>query len=401
MKLLIRIYILAFLLIIISFSFAEGIDNNLLTITKGNNIFGLDLYQILTAKEDGNIFISPYSISSALAMTYAGANGNTKKQMAEVLYFNLPDNELHSAFSKLNSIFNAPKNDFQLAIANSLWGQINYPFREDFIELVKKYYSAGFNLVDFVNDLNREKARNEINKWVEDRTNQKIKELIQKGDLTSLTRLVLVNAIYFKGKWKYTFNKKETKEIPFFVDEKRTSKVPMMHQVNDFNYYEDKDLQAIELPYSGDELSMIVILPKERTLSKLEKNLNYTLLDKISTNMAKEKIEVYFPKFKIEKRYILNEPLIKLGMSDAFDDMLADFSGMTGSRDLYISKVIHQSFIEVNEEGTEAAAATAVIMSGKSISLGPKIFKADHPFLFFIIHKPTNTILFMGRFIEP
>lgn len=261
--------------------------------------------------------------------------------------------------------------------------------------------SAGFNLVDFVNDLNREKARNEINKWVEDRTNQKIKELIQKGDLTSLTRLVLVNAIYFKGKWKYTFNKKETKEIPFFVDEKRTSKVPMMHQVNDFNYYEDKDLQAIELPYSGDELSMIVILPKERTLSKLEKNLNYTLLDKISTNMAKEKIEVYFPKFKIEKRYILNEPLIKLGMSDAFDDMLADFSGMTGSRDLYISKVIHQSFIEVNEEGTEAAAATAVIMSGKSISLGPKIFKADHPFLFFIIHKPTNTILFMGRFIEP
>ncbi|MEN3012053.1 MAG: serpin family protein [Dictyoglomus thermophilum] len=401
MKLLIRIYILAFLLTIISFSFAESIDDNLLTIAKGNNIFGLDLYQVLTVKEDGNIFISPYSISSALAMTYAGANGNTKKQMAEVLYFNLPDNELHYAFSKLNSIFNTPKPDFQLAIANSLWGQINYPFREDFIELIKKYYSAGFNLVDFVNDLNREKARNEINKWVEDRTNQKIKELIQKGDLTSLTRLVLVNAIYFKGKWKYTFNKEETKEMPFFIDEKRTSKVPMMHQVNEFNYYEDKDLQAIELPYSGDELSMIVILPKERTLSKFEKNLNYTLLDKINTNLKKEEIEIYFPKFKIEKRYILNEPLIKLGMSDAFDDMLADFSTMTGSRDLYISKVIHQSFIEVNEEGTEAAAATAVIMSGKSISLGPKIFKADHPFLFFIIHKPTNTILFMGRFIEP
>ena len=289
MKLLIRIYILVFLLIIISFSFAESIDNNLLTIAKGNNIFGLNLYQVLIAKEDGNIFISPYSISSALAMTYAGAEGNTKKQMAEVLYFNLPNNELHYAFSKMNSILNTPKPDFQLAIANSLWGQINYPFRQDFIELVKKYYSAGFNLVDFVNDLNREKARNEINKWVEDRTNQKIKELIQKGDLTSLTRLVLVNAIYFKGKWKYTFNKEETKEMPFFIDEKRTLKVSMMHQVNEFNYYEDKDLQAIELPYSGDELSMIVILPKERTLSKVEKNLNYTLLDKINTNMTKEK----------------------------------------------------------------------------------------------------------------
>jgi len=340
-------------------------------------------------------------MDSALAMTYAGASGNTKKQMSEVLYFNLPDDELHFAFSKLNSILNTPKSDFQLAIANSLWGQINYPFQEDFLDLVKKYYSAGFNLVDFVDEINREKARNEINKWVEDRTNQKIRELIHKEDLNPMTRLVLVNAIYFKGKWKYTFNKEETREMPFFLNENKTLKVSMMHQINEFNYYEDKNLQAIELPYSGNELSMVVILPKERNLSKIEKNLTYDMLNSISRSMEKEKVDLYIPRFKIEKRYILNEALMKLGMTDAFIDMLADFSGMTGDKDLYISKVIHQSFIEVNEEGTEAAAATAVIMSGKSIGLGPKVFKADHPFLFFIIHKPTNTILFMGRFIEP
>lgn len=392
-----------FLLIFLTFSFifAENSDKALLTIAKGNNLFGFKLYQILTINEKGNIFISPYSISSALAMTYAGARGNTKKQMSKVLHFNLPDDELHFAFSKLNSIFNTPKSDFQLAIANSLWGQINYPFQEDFLYLVKKYYSAGFNLVDFVDEVNREKVRNEINKWVEDRTNKKIRELIHKEDLNSLTRLVLVNAIYFKGKWKYTFDKDETKELPFFLNENKTSKVFMMHQINEFNYYEDQDLQAIELPYSGNELSMMIILPRDKNLSKIEKNLNYDMLDNISRSMEKEKVDLYLPKFKIEERYILNEALIKLGMTDAFSDMLADFSGMTGDRDLYISKVIHQSFIEVNEEGTEAAAATAVIMSGKGIGLGPKVFKADHPFLFFIIHKTTNTILFMGRFIEP
>ncbi|MGB9787481.1 MAG: serpin family protein [Dictyoglomus turgidum] len=395
-----KIFVLLILLIF-SFALAENVDKNLLTIAKGNNLFGLNLYQKLTIKEGGNIFISPYSISSALAMTYAGASGNTKKQMSEVLYFNLPDDELHFAFSKLNSILNTPKSDFQLAIANSLWGQINYPFQEDFLDLVKKYYSAGFNLVDFVDEINREKARNEINKWVEDRTNQKIRELIHKEDLNPMTRLVLVNAIYFKGKWKYTFNKEETREMPFFLNENKTLKVSMMHQINEFNYYEDKNLQAIELPYSGNELSMVVILPKERNLSKIEKNLTYDMLNSISRSMEKEKVDLYIPRFKIEKRYILNEALMKLGMTDAFIDMLADFSGMTEDKDLYISKVIHQSFIEVNEEGTEAAAATAVIMSGKSIGLGPKVFKADHPFLFFIIHKPTNTILFMGRFIEP
>jgi len=377
-------------------------DNNTAIISASNNAFGIDLYKKLITEERGNIFISPYSISSALAMTYAGARGNTEKQMAKVLYFNLPQEDIHKAFSSLNAYFNRPNKSYQLAIANSLWGQANYPFQKEFINLLNKYYEAGFNEVDFVNEENREKARLTINKWVEDKTNNKIKELIHPEDISALTRLILVNAIYFKGKWQNQFDTKETRDMPFNLENKKKVNVPMMHQEGKFNYTEDEKVQVLELPYSENELSMVIFLPKESiSLSDFEKELSIERVNKLLSNLSQEKVDVYIPKFKMEKRYILNKMLIDLGMSDAFDMMLADFSGMTGSKDLYISKVIHQSFIEVNEEGTEAAAATAVIMSGKSIAPMIIEFKADRPFLFIIRDIKTNTILFIGRFVEP
>jgi serpin B len=377
-------------------------DNNTAIISASNNAFGIDLYKKLITEERGNIFISPYSISSALAMTYAGARGNTEKQMAKVLYFNLPQEDIHKAFSSLNAYFNRPNKSYQLAIANSLWGQANYPFQKEFINLLNKYYEAGFNEVDFVNEENREKARLTINKWVEDKTNNKIKELIHPEDISALTRLILVNAIYFKGKWQNQFDTKETRDMPFNLENKKKVNVPMMHQEGKFNYTEDEKVQVLELPYSENELSMVIFLPKESiSLSDFEKELSIERVNKLLSNLSQEKVDVYIPKFKMEKRYILNKMLIDLGMSDAFDMMLADFSGMTGSKDLYISKVIHQSFIEVNEEGTEAAAATAVIMSGKSIAPMIIEFKADRPFLFIIRDIKTNTILFTGRFVEP
>ncbi len=397
-----RRFIVFSILFLLILSFSLSMDNNTAIISASNNAFGIDLYKKIITEEKGNIFISPYSISSALAMTYAGARGNTEKQMAKVLYFNIPQEDLHKAFSSLNSYFNRPNKSYQLAIANSLWGQTNYPFQKEFISLLNKYYEAGFNEVDFVNEENREKARLTINKWVEDKTNNKIKNLIHPEDISALTRLILVNAIYFKGKWQNQFDPQETRDMPFNLENQKKISVPMMHQEGRFNYTEDDEVQVLELPYSENEVSMIIFLPKEGiSLSDFEKEISVERINKLLSNLTQEKVDVYIPKFKMEKRYILNKPLIDLGMKDAFDMSLADFSGMTGSKDLYISKVIHQSFIEVNEEGTEAAAATAVIMSGKAIAPMIIEFKADRPFLFIIRDIKTNTILFMGRFVEP
>ncbi len=390
-----------FFLLLLSLLIANSRDKNIEILASGNNSFAIDLYKQL-AKNEGNSFFSPYSISSALAMTYAGARDNTEKKMAEVLHFTLSQDLLHSTFAKLNSIFNKPDKNYQLAVANSLWGQRGYPFRKEFLDLLNKYYEAGFNEVNFVDAGEREKARETINKWVEDKTNNKIRNLILREEINSMTRLVLVNAIYFKGNWQNTFDSKETKEMPFYVSETKKVNIPMMYQEGKFNYGEDEKLQVLELPYSRNEISMIILLPKKGiNLSEIEKDLSIEKLNFLFSKLSSQRVDVYIPKYKLEKRFILNKPLMSLGMRDAFDDMLADFSGMTGSRDLYISMVIHQSFIEVNEEGTEAAAATAVIMSGKSIALQPILFKADRPFIFLIHHIQTNTILFMGRLVEP
>jgi len=375
-------------------------NDNVKVLADGNNLFAFDLYKVLARKE-GNILVSPYSISSALAMTYAGARGNTKLEMKKVLHFNLEDENLHKTFSEINNLFNAPNKNYQLAIANSLWGQIDYPFKKDFVDLIKENYGAGFYEVDFINEENREKTRLRINKWVEDNTNNKIKDLILPDDLTYLTRLVLVNALYFKGNWEYKFDPKETNPMDFYLSKDKKLTVPMMHQKNKFNYTENDDIQVLELPYAGGDLSMLIILPKkEKSLEVAEKYLSLEEINKLISNLGENYLDVYIPRFKTEKRYLLNEPLKDLGMIDPFDRNLADFSGITGNKDLAISKVIHKTYIEVNEEGTEASAATAVILELKAV-YKPIVFKADRPFIFLIRDRRTGIILFIGRIVNP
>jgi serpin B len=376
------------------------VEGNLQTVVKGNNDFAFDLYQELKNAE-GNLFFSPYSISTALAMTYAGARGQTEKEMAKVLHFSLKQEPLHSSFSKLQSYLNAIQNKghIKLSIANSLWAQKGYYFLDTFLELNKKYYGAGLNFVDFAT--NTEAARKTINLWVEDKTQKKIKELIKPSMINPLTTLVLCNAIYFKGDWLSKFDEKRTVDADFYISPNKTIKVPMMNQKSKFKFKDFNDFSAIELPYEGNDLSMIIFLPKEidglRELEKKLTNDNVRIwIDKLS-NSYKSKILVSLPKFKTTSEFELANVLIKMGMPHAFRD--ADFSGMTGKKDLFISKVIHKAFVNVNEEGTEAAAATAVVaLRGISKTL---LFRADHPFVFLIRENKTGSILFLGRIIDP
>ena len=370
-------------------------------IVKLTNAFAFDLYKKLVQEESNisNTFFSPLSISYALAMTYAGARGNTEKQMANVLHFTLPDEKLHLAFSQLLQTLTAkPKDAYKLRIANALWGQKDYHFLKEFKALIDRFYHGGFHEVDFMR--RTEDARKKINRWIEQETEEKIKDLIARGDIDSLTRLVLTNAIYFKGDWASQFKKSDTRVMPFHVTTTTSVDVPMMYQDGRFPYFMDKDLQMLELPYSGDDLSMIVVLPdSNRVLKELENRLSVEKFASWLSRLREQEVKVYLPKFKLETKYYLAKVLAEMGMPDAFS-LKADFSGMTGDRELYISKVIHQAYVNVDEEGTEATAATAVVMRLKSIRL-MTIFKADHPFMFFIVHKATGSILFMGRVVNP
>jgi len=387
----------------------DDINSAISTVTAGNNEFALELYAQLrddpeALGQDGNMFFSPYSISTALAMTYAGAGGETAKQMAEVLHFSLPSEKLHGAFGRLEKQLNAAgkKDDYQLHVANALWGQKDYKFLGEFLKVTKDNYGAGLEEVDFRRET--EKARVKINTWVEKQTKDKIKNLIPRGVLGSLTRLVLTNAIYFKGDWKSKFEEKDTKDMPFHVTKEKTKQVPMMYQKGDFRYAENDDLQVLELPYKGDDLSMIVLLPKKVDgLKKQEQSLTGENLNKWLERLHEQEVHVYLPKFKITWGvYDLKKVLRKMGMKDAFSQLRADFSPMTGAKDLYISNILHKAFVAVDEEGSEAAAATAVIMT-RTGSSGRHIptFRADHPFVFMIRDNRSDSILFMGRVTNP
>lgn len=372
-------------------------------VVEGNNCFALDLYAKLRVKK-GNLFVSPYSISTALAMTYAGAAGDTEIQMAKVLQFELPQDRLHRAMGSLVSDLNkaGEKGDFQLVVANALWAQKDYVFLKEYLDLVQTSYTAGLNHVDYAKDT--EKARQTINAWVEDKTNDKIKELIKPNILDTLTRLVLTNAIYFKGAWVSPFDKGRTRDDPFTLIDGEKIDVPMMHQTESFKYMEDERLQALELDYHGRRVSMVILLPKQPDgLPALEKAINAKTLKSRLSKLRRQRAIVAVPKFKLSYDLELSGTLVAMGMPDAFDDVKADFSKMNGRKDLYISKVIHQAFVDVNEEGTEAAAATAVAMSvgGVMMPEQEKRFVADHPFMFLIRDVRTGSILFMGRVMNP
>jgi serine protease inhibitor len=392
--------LLPFLLAIsISPAFAEEQRPDLKAAVAGNNTFALNLYSILK-KEEGNLFLSPYSISSALAMTYGGARGDTAEEMAKALHFTLGADRTHFAFSELDIAFDKiqEKGQVQLHIANSLWPQKDYPLLPEYLKLTKQYYGVSITSVDYV------KAAKEtcklINTWVEDKTKDKIKDLIRPGDLDPVTVLVLVNAIYFKGNWASQFDPKRTTKSDFSLSGNAKTQVPMMYQEGKFGYGEIEGAQLLELPYVGKELSMVIVLPKKpEGLSDVENQFTAKNLDAWLSHISEQDVNIYLPKFKVTwGTFELNKPLQALGMRMAFGSG-ADFSGMDGTRSLFIGLVLHKAFVEVNEEGTEAAAATAVVMKRSA----PRIhtFRADHPFLFLIKENVTGSILFVGRVLDP
>ncbi len=371
-------------------------------VVKGNNQFCLELYRRI-ASEKGNLFFSPSSIHTALAMTYAGARGNTAAEMAKTLHYGKGE-KFFGAYGRVVEQTKAAKDaDYQLNIANALWLQHDKPFLAPFLKLNTDHFKAGLFDVDFKRAF--APARRKINKWVEDKTQEKIKDLLPPGSLNAATRMVLTNAIYFKGDWATQFKKAATRDMDFHVSANKKIKTPMMYQTGKFGYTETPDMQALKMPYQGKDLSMVVLLPKKDAgMARFEKSLTAGNIDLwVKRLRYPRKVRVYFPRFKMEYKMKMNEVLKKMGMLLAFGGR-ADFSGMTGSQDLFISGVFHKAFVKVDEKGTEAAAATAVVMERKSMSKGPSrppVFKADRPFLFLIRHEKTGMILFLGRVTEP
>ena len=368
-------------------------------VVKANNQFAFDLYSELEKTENENIFYSPYSISAALAMTYEGAKTQTADEMKSVFHF--PEsNTLRSNFAVIYNDINKKTNAYELRTGNALWVQQDYPFLEEYMSRVEKFYGGKAANLDFVKET--EQSRQTINSFIEEQTNDKIKDLIPQGFLDSMTRLVLTNAIYFKGTWEWEFDKSDTHEQDFKITPANVVKTPIMYMKNEkakFNYADTEDLQILELPYKGEKISMLILLPKEN-LDSIEPILTAEKLEEWKSKMQETKLDaIYLPKFEFDTKYILNENLKNLGMPTAFS-MAADFSGMDGTDWLYISRVIHQAFVKVDEKGTESAAATAVVMRDKSMST-TKIFKADHPFIFLIQEKDTGNILFIGRVVNP
>ncbi|XP_049320030.1 zinc finger CCHC domain-containing protein 2 isoform X7 [Astyanax mexicanus] len=379
------------------------------SLSVANTSFALDLFKkIREGNKQGNMFYSPLSISSALAMVSLGAAGNTEAQMSETLQFNKAKVDIHIGFNQLLNELNKAGAPYSLTLANRLYGEQTYQFVEKFLGDTKQHYSAELEAVDFKS--NAEAARVKINKWVEKQTQEKITDLLAKGVVDELTRLVLVNAIYFKGSWEKKFNSNGTREVPFRLNKKDTKPVQMMNQKAKFPlaFIPDMNCQILEMPYAGKDLSMLIILPTEMAddttgLEKIEKNLTYeNLMEWTRPDMMDNvEVQVSLPRFKLEDTYDMKGLLVSMGMVDAFDRVKCDFSRMSPCDDLVLSKVVHKSFVEVNEEGTEAAAATAAIMMMRCAMLPPERFVADHPFLFFIRHNATKSILFCGRFSSP
>ena len=381
-------------------------DKNLAAVVAGNSQLALDLYSRLR-KDEGNLFFSPYSLSTALAMTYAGARGGTAEEMVKTLHFAPAGDALHPAFrgliDRVNGVGANPPRAATLVTANALWGQKGDDFLPGFLALTRENYGAGLREVDFKSD--REAARKAINDWVERQTRDKIVDLIQSSDLSKDTSLILTNAIYFKGTWSTPVPAAATRKDGVCVAPGgRKVTTPMMRQSSRLAYYDGGAFQLLEMPYTGDDLSMTVLLPKDAEgLPALESKLAPAALADWVAKASRVLVDVEFPKFKLTESFRLADVLGKMGMPSAFDADRADFSGIDGRRDMVISEVVHKAFVEVDEKGTEAAAATGVIMT-RAMAVAPQrpvVFKADHPFVFMIRERSTGSLLFLGRVVEP
>lgn len=377
-------------------------------VADSNNAFAFSLYRLLSAEslDDENIFFSPYSVSSAFALVLEGAKGNTADEIKDVFSFPKSLDTLRQGFYSLNEGINYEGSGYSLSTANALWAEKTYPFLESYLKTAEEYYSANTTNLDFKNS--PEESRLTINSWTEDKTNQKIKDLIPEGMISPLTKLVITNAVYFKGDWVYEFDKEKTQKADFYSPS-GVVEVDMMQRTDEeavFMYYESDTLKALKMPYESEgkkQLFMTVLLPKENSALEPGEFVDADKLAEIEKSFKSQQVHVYLPKFKLETEYSLNDALEKMGMPKAFSDE-ADFSGMDGTDDLFISDVVHKAYVDVNEEGTEAAAATGIVF--RTTSAGPTDIKvpeflADHPFMFIIEDEESGNILFMGKVSNP
>ena len=375
-------------------------------LVEGNSAFAFELYQALR-EEEGNLFYSPHSISVALAMTYAGARNQTAEQMADTLQFLLEQERLHPAFNWLDAELASrgegaegkDEEGFRLNIVNAIWGQKDYSFLSTFLDVLAENYGAGLRILDFINET--EESRLAINQWVSDQTEGRIKDLIPQDAIDALTRLVLTNAIYFNAAWENPFDEDMTADGPFYLLDDGHVSVPMMKQTESFGYTEGEGYQAVELLYDGCELSMVIFLPEAGNLEAFEEGLQSQQVCDIISGLQSTGVTLTMPRFEFDSAFSLKDTLAGMGMPVAFSSGEADFSGMTGNRDLFISAVIHKAFVSVDEAGTEAAAATAVIMPESGPPEPTVEVTIDHPFIFLIRDIETGAILFVGRVMNP
>jgi serpin B len=380
-------------------------SSDMTKLVDGNSEFAFDLYQALK-KDDGNIFYSPYSISLALAMTYGGVRGETAKQMADTLYYLLSQSALHSAFNSLDIELGkrgegAKGKDgegFRLNVVNAIWGQKDYRFLSAYLDLLAENYGAGLRTLDFKSA--PEQSRMTINKWVSDQTEDRIKDLIPEGSINPLTRLVLTNAIYFNAAWKLPFKPEATTNGPFHLINGGDVTVPMMKQTEYFGYAKSGNYLAVELPYDGDELSMVILMNGNGKFGDFENTLKLSTVKAIIGDLKNTRVALTMPKFEFESEFGLKETLMGMGMEEPFRDT-ADFSGMSKESDLHIDDVVHKAFVSVDEAGTEAAAATGVIVGTTSMPPEPVTVTLDRPFVFLIRDIKTGAILFIGRVMNP
>lgn len=372
-----------------------------------SNLFGYSLYKELAKEGQGNLVFSPYSISSAMTIAYEGAKGKTAEEMQSAMHLPSDKEVLRGSFAGMVEKLNSAGSAVELRTANAIWVHKDYEVRQDYLKVLNDAYVAKATNLDFASGT----AEGTINSWVEEKTNQKIKQLIPQGALSPLTPVVITNAVYFKGKWLEEFDKKLTREREFTLLDGQKIKPMTMQRVYGKNrtaYFEDSAAQVIELPYQGEKVSMVLVLPKEEGaggIVAVEQQLEAGKLAQWRAGLAKEKVSMWIPRFKIEQSYELQDTLPTMGMPLAFSTS-ADFGAMTDDpRNLYISQVIHKVYVDVNEEGTEAAAATAVIMMVGSAGPGTpeeiKEFRADRPFFFAIVEKDTGAVLFMGKVVDP
>ncbi|MBI5568371.1 MAG: serpin family protein [Desulfomonile tiedjei] len=370
------------------------------TLAQGNNAFATDLYAKVKSQE-GNLFYSPYSISSVLALTYAGARGSTATQMAQALHFEGDRADVLRTFGSMMRDLDdrARKQKIQLGTANALWMAKGGQLLAEYRRVAQKDFSARVAQLDFAST--PDAARNEINQWVAKHTSGKITDLLAPGMVSAATKLVLTNAIYFKGKWASAFKKENTSDGPFTLPDGTEVTVPLMYQAGKFKFLEEESFQALELPYAGKAISMVIVLPKKKDgLPELENSFTAQSLEKWLGGLNTTKLAAYVPRFTVSSKFRLADTLKSMGMTDAFAVPPADFSGIDGKKILAIDEVVHQAFVDVNEEGTEAAASTAVTMLESTAMPGTE-FRADHPFLFIIRDTTSKSILFVGRVLNP